>query len=85
MSSVGCGGPDDPLAKAFDDSDYQYEQHRRVQRGVEAAWVELERQSLQATHPYVNFEDSTVDGFIDMPDLVYAILEAVEKTDANRS
>ena len=50
-----------------------------LDRAVDAAWEELERQATVPPHPYVLPEDEMIDGMINMRELVRKILETVEK------
>lgn len=49
----------------------------RTERGVKAAWQELERQSVEGDpKPWVSPEDGLIEGHVDMTALVRAIIKA---------
>jgi hypothetical protein len=56
-----------------------------IERGVEAAWRELERQASTRPWVWVSREDTQIDGYVNMPLIVLEILKAMEKTDENPS
>lgn len=56
-----------------------------VERGVEAAWRELERQAASRPWVWVSREDTQIDGYVNMDLIVLEILKAMEKTDESPS